>query len=89
AYGLRRALTEAGLHLGRDVSVITHDDDLSYMPNGLDVPQFTATCSSVRAAGRQAADMLLALVNDPGQGPLTQLMETRLVLGDSTGPHRI
>jgi len=88
AYGLRRALTEAGLRMGRDVSVITHDDDLSYMPNGLDVPQFTATCSSVRAAGRQAAEMLLALVNDPAQGPLTKLMETRLVLGDSTGRHR-
>ena len=72
AYGLRRALTEAGLRMGRDVSVITHDDDLSYMPNGLDVPQFTATCSSVRAAGRQAAEMLLALVNDPAQGPLTK-----------------
>jgi len=88
AYGLRRSLTEAGLRMGRDVSVITHDDDLSYMPNGLDVPQFTATCSSVRAAGRQAAEMLLALVNDPAQGPLTKLMETRLVLGDSTGRHR-
>lgn len=88
AYGLRRALTEAGLQPGRDVSVVTHDDDLSYMPNGLDVPQFTATCSSVRDAGRKAADMLLALVNDPGLGPINHLMETRLVLGDSTGRNR-
>lgn len=89
AYGLRRALTEAGLQLGRDVSVITHDDDLSYMPNGLDVPQFTATCSSVRDAGRKAAEMLLALINDPESGPINHLMETRLVLGDSTGRNRI
>ena len=88
AYGLRRALAEAGLRLGRDVSVITHDDDLSYMPNGQDVPQFTATCSSVRDAGRKAAQMLLALVGDPALGPLTHLMETRLVLGDSTGRNR-
>lgn len=88
AYGLRRALTEAGLRLGQDVSVISHDDDLSYMPNGLDVPQFTATCSSVREAGRKAADMLLALVANPDLGPLTHLMETRLVLGDSTGRNR-
>jgi LacI family transcriptional regulator len=89
AYGLRRALTEAGLRLGRDVSVITHDDDLSYMPNGIDVPQFTATCSSVREAGRKAAEMLLALVHNPDQPPLTHLMETQLVLGDSTGRNRI
>ncbi|MCC1482072.1 LacI family DNA-binding transcriptional regulator [Roseibaca sp. Y0-43] len=88
AYGLRRALTDAGLRLGRDVSVIVHDDDLSYMPNGLDVPQFTATCSSVREAGRKAAEMLLALVRDPDQPPLTLLMETQLVLGDSTGRNR-
>lgn len=88
AYGLRRALTESGLNPGRDVSVITHDDDLSYMPNGLDVPQFTATCSSVRDAGRKAADMLLALVNDPRLEPINHLMETRLVLGDSTGRNR-
>ncbi|SUZ32099.1 HTH-type transcriptional regulator RafR [Roseibaca ekhonensis] len=89
AYGLRRALTEVGLQPGRDVSVITHDDDLSYMPNGLDVPQFTATCSSVRDAGRKAAEMLLALVNDPDLGPINHLMETRLVLGDSTGRNRL
>lgn len=88
AYGLRRALTDAGLQLGRDVSVVTHDDDLSYMPNGLEVPQFTATCSSVRAAGRKTAEILLSLVSNPDQGPTTHLMETRLVLGDSTGRHR-
>lgn len=88
AYGLRRALTDAGLRLGRDVSVIVHDDDLSYMPNGFDVPQFSATCSSVREAGRKAAEMLLALVRNPDQPPLTLLMETQLVLGDSTGRNR-
>lgn len=88
AYGLRRALRDAGLILGRDVSVIAHDDDLSYMPNGLDVPQFTATCSSVRAAGRKAAEMLLTLVGNPDHPPLTHLMETQLVLGDSTGRNR-
>ena len=29
--------------------------------------------------------MLLSLVNDPDLGPPNHLMETRLVLGDSTG----
>ncbi len=85
AYGLRRGLAEAGRHMGRDVSVVAHDDDLSYLPNGLDVPQFTATRSSVRDAGRKAAEMLLHLVAQPQDGPLTHLMETTLILGDSTG----
>ncbi len=86
AYGLRRGLTDLGLRMGRDVSVITHDDDLSYLPNDGDVPVFTATRSSVREAGRRAAQMLLQLVKDPQCGPLTELMETALTVGASTGP---
>lgn len=86
AYGLRRGLSDLGLELGRDVSVITHDDDLSYMPNDGEVPIFTATKSSVREAGRRAARMLLRLVETPTAGPLTELMETSLVVGTSTGP---
>ena len=86
AYGLRRGFSDLGLKLGRDVSVVTHDDELSYLPNDGDVPMFTATQSSVREAGRRAARMLLQLVTDPDCGPLTELMETSLVLGASTGP---
>ncbi|TVP71491.1 MAG: LacI family DNA-binding transcriptional regulator [Rhodobacteraceae bacterium] len=89
AYGLRRGLADLGLRMGRDVSIITHDDDLSYLPNQGDVPVFTTTKSSVREAGRRAAKMLLKLVESPGAGPLTQLMEAALVVGASTGPvHR-
>ncbi|MGY6547835.1 MAG: substrate-binding domain-containing protein [Roseinatronobacter sp.] len=86
AYGLRRGIADLGLRMGRDVSVITHDDDLSYLPNDGDVPMFTATKSSVREAGRRAAAMLLRLVETPGCGPLTEMMEATLVVGASTGP---
>ncbi|MGP9789453.1 LacI family DNA-binding transcriptional regulator [Roseinatronobacter sp. NSM] len=85
AYGLRRALVDQGVRLGRDVSVITHDDDLSYLPNGGDVPLFTATQSSVREAGRKAAEMLLQTIATPRHPPLTCLMETALIVGESTG----
>lgn len=86
AIGIRRAIHEAGLEMGRDISVITHDDDLSYLKNGHDVPIFTATRSSVRDAGARAAEMLLQLIRSPGSGPLTQLMEAELIIGASTGP---
>ncbi|NYS25838.1 LacI family DNA-binding transcriptional regulator [Rhodobacteraceae bacterium 2376] len=86
AIGVRHALWDAGMHLGRDVSVITHDDDLSYLKNGDAVPLFTATRSSVREAGRLAADMLLDLVADPASGPVTRLLEVDLIVGRSTGP---
>ena len=84
--GVRRALQERGLAMGRDVSVIIHDDDLSYLKNGEDVPIFTATRSSVREAGRLAAEMLLDLIANPGAGPQQRLLEAELIIGQSTGP---
>lgn len=84
--GLRRAIEERGLRMGRDVSVIIHDDELSYLRNGEDVPIFTATRSSVREAGRQAADMLLDLITGRQTGPVELLLEAELIIGQSTGP---
>lgn len=86
AIGVRRALEEAGLKMGRDISVIAHDDDLSYLKNGQDVPIFTATRSSVRHAGEVVAEMLMDLINAPGMPPQTRLLEAELVLGRSTAP---
>ena len=86
AIGVRRAIEEAGLKIGRDISVITHDDELSYLTNGQDVPIFTATRSSVREAGRMLADMLLRRINTPNQEPEQVLLEAELVVGRSTGP---
>jgi LacI family transcriptional regulator len=84
--GLRRAVEECGLQLGRDVSVIIHDDELSYLRNGDDVPIYTATRSSVREAGRQAAEMLLEIIAQPESGPQQRLLEAELIIGQSTGP---
>ncbi len=88
AIGVRRAVEElGGLRLGgRDISVITHDDELSYFRNGgADVPVYTATRSSVREAGRRAATMLLDIIRG-GSGPRQILLEADLTLGQSTGP---
>ena len=84
--GLRRAIEERGLRLGTDISVIIHDDALSYLPNGDDVPIFTATRSSVREAGRQAAEMLLDIIAHPACAPQQRLLEAELIIGQSTGP---
>ncbi|MGJ5617887.1 LacI family DNA-binding transcriptional regulator [Sulfitobacter sp. MF3-043] len=86
AIGVRRALEDAGLKMGRDVSVITHDDDLSYLKNGEGVPIFTATRSSVRDAGRECAKMLLDYIQDPSMEPVTRLLEVDLTVGYSTEP---
>ncbi|MDP7152411.1 MAG: substrate-binding domain-containing protein [Paracoccaceae bacterium] len=86
AIGVRRAIDEAGLVMGRDVSVITHDDELSYLKNGQDVPIFTATRSSVRDAGRHCAAMLIDQINNPTDDAKFELLEAELVVGRSTGP---
>ena len=84
--GVRRAVEERGLSMGRDVSVIIHDDALSYMTNGAAVPIFTATRSSVREAGRRAASHLLDLISGAVAGPVQTLLEADLIIGRSTGP---
>jgi len=84
--GVRRAIEGRGLQMGRDVSVILFDDDLSYLRNGEDVPIFTATRSSVREAGKLAAQMVLDLIADPTCAPRTHLLEAELIIGQSTGP---
>ncbi|MDA8860964.1 substrate-binding domain-containing protein [Planktomarina temperata] len=88
ANGIRRALDDRELKLGRDVSVITHDDDLSYFRDAAAVPVYTATRSSVREAGRLSADLLLKAIADPGRDPEGILLDAELILGSSTKPPR-
>ena len=84
--GVRRAIEGRGLRMGRDVSVIIFDDDLSYLRNGDDVPIFTATRSSVREAGRLSAQMLLDIIGQTDPAPQHHLLEAELIIGQSTGP---
>lgn len=87
AMGARRGIEEAGLVMGRDVSIVTHDDELGYLRNGTaEEPIFTATRSSVREAGRRCAALLIEQIESGDRSPRHELMEAVLVLGQSTGP---
>ncbi len=90
AIGVRRAAGERGLRTGRDISIICHDDVLSYLDNdGTDAPDgpaFTSTRSSIRVAGERCAEILLSLIETPDQPPIQESWETDLILGRSTGP---
>lgn len=86
AFGIRRAIQDRGLQVGRDVSIVTYDDCLSYLANGGDVPIFTATRSSVRDAGRMLSQMLIAHINEGGVTHRHKLLEAELTVGQSTGP---
>ncbi|WP_068114840.1 LacI family DNA-binding transcriptional regulator [Tropicimonas marinistellae] len=85
--GAHRAIEARGQRMGHDISVVIHDDGLSYLPNGSDnVPIFTATHSPVRDAGHICADMLLRLIQNPKIGPIQTKLEASLRLGPSSGP---
>lgn len=86
--GVRRAIEEQGLRMGHDISVVTHDDMISYLTDPDGVPVFTATRSSVREAGRISAELLMSILGQPGSGPRNALLESELVVGQSTGPCR-
>ncbi|MEM9640453.1 MAG: substrate-binding domain-containing protein, partial [Pseudomonadota bacterium] len=86
ALGISRAIADCGFIMGRDISVITHDDATSFLPNYGDVPLFTSTKSSVRAAGKRMAEMLIDLIEGRSRAPVTELWEAEMILGSSTGP---
>ncbi len=86
AMGVRRAIEDCGLKMKHDVSVVSHDDMISYLANPDDIPIFTATRSSVREAGRIAAGLLLDAINEPDTPTRHVLLESELVIGHSTGP---
>ena len=87
AMGARRGIEEAGLKMGRDISILTYDDELGYLRNGTPTePIYTATRSSVREAGRRCAGMLIAQIESGERAARSELLETVLVVGQSTGP---
>lgn len=87
AMGVQRAASQAGLVLGRDVSLITFDDALTYLGDGSGAPpSLAAMRSSVRAAGGELANLLIDRVERPGQPYGNCLMEIDYMDGASIGP---
>ena len=86
AMGVQRLLLDRGLQMGKDISVVTYDDQISYLHVGGEVPMFTSTRSSIREAGKRCAQMLIDLISDQAQDPIHELWEAELTLGSSTGP---
>ncbi|MFV0336178.1 MAG: LacI family DNA-binding transcriptional regulator [Tropicimonas sp.] len=87
AIGTHRAILARGLRLGHDISVVTHDDGLSYLPNGTqEAPIFTATRSHVREHGAICAETLMKLIGAPQTPPFHTRLEAPLVIGPSSGP---
>ncbi|HEY9011727.1 MAG TPA: substrate-binding domain-containing protein [Devosia sp.] len=86
ALGVFRALRLAGLELGRDVSMIAHDDVFPYLNADNMVPSMSTTRSSIRAAGDRIADLVLQMLAGKPAEEIHELWPVELVLRQSTGP---
>ena len=84
--GAMRAINEMGLQIGKDISLIAHDDGLPFLnADGL-VPSLTTTRSSIRAAGGRVAELLLGIITDPEAEQPHELWTVDLIVRGSTGP---
>jgi LacI family transcriptional regulator len=87
AIGVIRALTEAGLKVPEDVSVVGFDDIQSA---AFCTPSLTTVRQPLNEMGRQGARILLERIANPDKAELAAeiVMEPELVIRESTGPAR-
>lgn len=86
ALGVFRAVRSAGLTLGRDVSMIAHDDVFPFLNADQMVPSLSTTRSSMRAAGNRVSELALQLLAGRPAEEIHELWPVELVLRESTGP---
>ena len=86
ALGIFRAIRSAGLILGKDVSLIAHDDVFPYLNADNMVPSMSTTRSSIRAAGNRVAELALQVLAGRPVTEIHELWPVELVLRESTGP---
>jgi LacI family transcriptional regulator len=86
ALGAFRAIRSAGLELGRQVSMIAHDDVFPFLNADRMVPAMSTTRSSIRAAGTRVAELAVELLNGRPADPLHERWPVELVVRASTGP---
>ncbi len=86
AFGCVRVIRAAGLTLGRDVSLIAHDDVFPFLNADRMVPPLTTVRSPIRAAGTRVAEMLVDLIAGRPPETVHELWPVELVIRASTGP---
>lgn len=84
--GVMRAIRSRGLVLGKDVSLIAHDDVFAYLNADNMVPSITTTRSSMRAAGFRIAELILQMQAGKPAADIHELWPVELVARASTGP---
>ena len=86
ALGVFRAIRQAGLTLGKDVSMIAHDDVFPYLNADNMYPSMSTTRSSISLAGIRIAELILQILGGKPVADIHEVWPVELVLRESTGP---
>lgn len=85
AMGVMRAVQERGLAPGKDISIIAHDDCLSFLMSDFGEWSMTVMRSGIQEAGQVCAQMLIDLIEgQPVQNH--HLLEAKFIKGTTTAP---
>ncbi|MDR7029107.1 substrate-binding domain-containing protein [Rhizobium rosettiformans] len=86
ALGNYRAARSMNLVIGRDISIIAHDDVFPYLTAENMVPPLSTTRSSIRAAGTRIADLLLQMLAGREAADIQELWPVELILRETSRP---
>ncbi|WP_158659312.1 substrate-binding domain-containing protein [Paracoccus denitrificans] len=90
AKGVYRAAAEAGRTIGKDLSVVAHDDQLRGISAADFAPALTATQQSVEMAGRRLAEILIdRLEGRLAPEPVCEVSRPDLILRGSVGQGKL
>jgi LacI family transcriptional regulator len=84
AMGVQRSARQLGLEIGRDLSLIAHDDRLNEFRAESFDPQLTATQSSIGDAGARVVELLINSLREPDLSPPQEVWPVDLVVRAST-----
>nr|WP_246473021.1 substrate-binding domain-containing protein [Pelagibacterium limicola] len=85
ALGVYRAAAEARLEVGRDISIIAHDDVLPHLRAENYWPPLTVTRVPIRDAGFALADMIYKRIGGADPKTLQKTADVDLIVRGSTG----
>lgn len=85
ALGVMRAAGEAGLEVGKDISIIAHDDVLPHLRSENFNPALTVTRAPIRDAGIALADMIHRRIGGADPKSLQTIAGVDLISRGSTG----
>jgi LacI family transcriptional regulator len=85
ALGVMRAAGQAGLTVGRDVSIISHDDVLPHLRSENFAPPLTVTRAPIRDAGPVLAAMIVERMRGTAVEKLQRTDKVDLIVRASTG----